>query len=341
MADQTKKSGGLRKFLMGVIGLSLSACGLAYVFRDIIFGDAEFSARMAEMFGTMQDKIRVVPLLGSIAIYWMIVVVIRSFLVRHLLSPVGNLRIPQAYRYICIGFLANNVLPFRAGEMARSAAITRGSGISFPSVVGGLALERMLDMTMVVFIALAALQMAPLTDAVRTLALTMGGALLVAFVVMVILSRKKRTLRPPDPSRRLRTFVWNLWVRFSAGFGTMGSLRGMLVAIALSMAIWAAVLGAITLRLAAFDLPASLPYGLVLLTSLGFGLAVPSAPGYLGVYHAAVAFSLELMGIPTTMAVAFGWFSWFIDIGISSLTGAISLSVEGLKLGDLKTGGGA
>jgi len=321
---------------MALLGLGLSACGLAYVFRDILFGDAQLASRLAEILESFRTRTRIGPLLASVAIYWLLVILLRSLLVKHLLSKVSPLKVSKTYRHICIGFLANNVLPFRAGEMARSAAISKGSGVSFASVVGGLAVERMLDMTMLVLIALGALQVAPLPSSVRNGAIILGGILVVGFAVMILLSRRKREIAPPDPSRKIRSFVWNQWVRFSRGFSAMGSARGILMAVALAFLLWALALVVITMRLWAFDLPVSLGSGLVLLTSVGFGVAVPSAPGYLGVYHAAVAFALELMGVETGVAVAFGWFSWFIDVGISSVTGAVSLSVEGLKLGELK-----
>lgn len=324
---------------MAALGLGLSACGLAYVFRDIVFGEAELSSRLEEILGAFETRTRIAPLVSSILLYWLGVIVIRSLLVRHLLSRVGRLGLGKTYRHICIGFLANNVLPFRAGEFARSAAISRGSSVSFVSVVGSLALERMLDMTMLLFIAVGALQVAPLPTSVRNGAMGLGGLLAVAFVVMIILSRRERRTVSPDPSRKIRTFISNLWARFSDGFLAMGSIRGVITAVGLSFSIWALALVVVTMRLAAFDLPFSLASGLVVLTSVGFGVAVPSAPGYLGVYHAAVVFALELTGVETSVAVSFGWFSWLIDVGISSVTGAVSLSIEGLKLGDLKREG--
>jgi len=330
------RTANLRKAAVAVIGVALSAGGLAYVFRDILFGDVELAARTDEIFTSMRTRIEAGPLAVSVVSYWAGLVLLRSVLVRHLLAPVGRIRIGQAYRYICIGFLANNVLPFKAGEMARSAAVSRGTGISFASVVGGLALERMLDMAMVVVIAVAALRLAPLPEAVRNLALILGIGLGVGFLALFFLARRRWDGPSPADAGRVRLLLRDLWVRFSAGFGAMGNARGILTAAALSAAIWGVALFAVTTRLAAFGLPAEISTGLVLLTSLGFGVAVPSAPGYLGVYHAAVVFALEAVGVETSIAVSFGWFSWLMDMGISSLAGAVSLSVEGLKLGQLR-----
>lgn len=316
-----------RRAAFVAVGFALSAAGLWYVFHDV---DAAALLRSAE-------RVRLLPLLGSLASYWAGLVLLRSVLVRHLLRSVGDVTLGQAYRYICIGFLANNVLPFRAGDVARSVAIHRGSGIRFPSVVGSLAVERMLDMMMVAAVGLAAIQVAPLPAGVRIAALISGGALGVALAVLTILARRSRAEKD-EPGGRWRAGVWNLWVRFSAGFGALGTARGVLFALALAVLIWILALATMLFRLAAFDLEPSLPVVLALLASLGFGVAVPSAPGYVGTYHAAAAFALQLFGVESGLAAAYGLFSWIVDIGASSLAGGICLPIEGLRLAELRRG---
>jgi uncharacterized membrane protein YbhN (UPF0104 family) len=325
--ERTSNGDRTKRVVLGVIGLTLSAAGLWWVFRKIDVDELLASA----------DRVRVLPLVGSAALYWCGLVVLRTQLVRHLLRPVGRLGFAQTYRYICIGFLANNVLPFRAGDVARAAAIHRGTGIRFPSVVGSLALERLLDMVMVAALGLAAIQVAPaLPRSIRLVALIGGGGMAVAFVLLIFVARRAWREAPPGSGGRLRIWIWNLWVRFSAGFSALGTARGVLAAAALAVGIWILALGTMALRLAAFDLPPTWPVAVVLLTCLGFGVAVPSAPGFIGVYHAAAVFALELFDVDREVAVAFGIFSWLVDIGLGCVAGAISLSIEGLGLGDLR-----
>ncbi len=330
------RSNRAKRSIFALLGITLSACGLAYVFRDIIFGDVTIGEHFKELIAST-DRIEILPMLGSVAVYWLCLIVLRSLLVRHLLKPVGDLRWAQAYRYICIGFLANNVLPLRAGEVARSAAIHKGANLSFPSVVGSLALERMLDMALLASIGLAAIQVAPLPGSVRTASIFLSVLLGIGFVTLIILARRRRSNEQPQKGRGLRARLQNIWIRFSAGFGALENTRGTLIAVGLAICIWAVALATMMLRLEAFGLPSSLSWGLVLLTCIGFGVAVPSAPGYVGVYHAAIMFALvEGFDVEPVIAVAFSWFSWLLDVGVSSVMGAASLSIEGLKLGELK-----
>ncbi len=321
-----------RRIAFAALGALLSIAGIWWVFHRV---------DPALLLGSAH-RIRVLPLLGSFAIYWLGVIVLRALLVRHLLAPVGRIGLAQTYRCICIGFLGNNVLPLRAGDVVRSAAISRGAGLGFASVVGGLAVERMLDLALVALLALGAIRVAPgLPDTVRTAALGSAVVLGAGFVVLVILARRRRDPLAPEADgsaadRPLRRRILALWHRFSAGFGSFGTAGGVAAAAGLSAAIWALALVTIMLRLWAFDLEPSPIVALVLLAGLGFGVAVPSAPGYVGTYHAAAAFALALFGVEHQVAAAFGLFSWIVDIGGSSLAGAISLSIEGLTLGELR-----
>jgi hypothetical protein len=316
----------LHRLIIPALGVALSIAGLAYVYRDFDLGALLASS----------SRLRLLPFAGTVAAYWVGTVLLRSLLVRHLLRPIGVVGVLATYRYICIGFLANNVLPFRAGDVARSAAIHRGTRMPFSSVVGGLALERMLDMGMVAVIAFLALRFAPLPDAIRTAALGSAGAVAVGLVVVVVLARRQRREADAGGMGPIRAFAWNTWVRFSAGFGAMGSARAIAVAVVLIAAVWAMTLATMACRLEAFSLAASPSLALSLLTCLGFGVAIPSAPGYVGVYHAAAAFALELHGVDHNTAAAFAMFSWLIDVGIGSAIGAASLSIEGMRLGELR-----
>ena len=58
--------------------------------------------------------------------------------------------------YTYIGYLANNVLPARLGELYRSHALGEGEGVSRTTVLGTVVVERVVDTVMVVAIAAVA-----------------------------------------------------------------------------------------------------------------------------------------------------------------------------------------
>lgn len=327
MAERRSIAG--RRWLLGGIGLVLSAAGLWYVLGGVDPAEVLASASRVEIW----------PLLAGTVIFWVGLVSVRAFLVRHLLRTVGEVPLGRAYRFICIGYLANNVLPLRAGELARLGGIARASGLSYAAVAGSMAVERALDMMMITVIGVAAAQVAPLPEAVRLVVLITGGGMVFAFLVFVFVARRRLQEVDTSVGRRWLRSAWNLIVRFSAGFGALQTHRGALVALLCGALIWGLIVVVLLLRLMAFGLPPSLPVTLVLLTALSFGVALPSAPAYVGVYHAAATFALaNVMGISVEIAAGFAFFSWLVDVLSNSVVGGVSMVLEGMSWADLKRG---
>ncbi|MBN2527252.1 MAG: flippase-like domain-containing protein [Deltaproteobacteria bacterium] len=318
-----------KKILIGVLGIVLSIGGLLYAFNGV-----EFSQLVETT-----SRIRVAPLILSIVAYWAGVVVARALLVKYLLRRMGDLPWIRAYRCLGIGFLANNVLPLRMGDLARSAAMAKAVGIPFSTVVGGVALERMLDMIMVAVVGFLAIQVAPLPeklDVLRTFITWSGIILGVAFVLLIVIARSKMEKNILGQSR-LGQFIWSYWLKFSAGFRALQDFKGVAIVMLLELFLWGCALAHFSWKLAAFDLPSGIDHSMVLLTCLGAAVALPSAPGYVGVYHAAARIAVSQMaGVEDSVAVAFALFSWVIDIICGNLVGMVSMIFEGMKFGDLK-----
>lgn len=319
----------IRQAVLVFFGFVISAAALWYVFRDI---------DTTELLATAH-RIRVLPLLGSIAVYWAVLTVLRAHLIRHLLRTVGEVSIVRTYRYICIGFLVNNLLPLRMGEVARIAGISRSSGIPISSVTGGVAIERLLDLAMAALVGLIAIQLAPVQESIQRAVLYTGGTILLALVVLTVVARRGIGAQKGSHRGPLFHKLWTLVARFADGLGALGSVRGTISALALSSIMWITILGIMLLRLVAFDLPASLPIVFVLVTSLSLGVSLPSAPAYVGVYHAFAAGALMLFGIDEEVALGYAIFSHIVDILPSYVLGTASMILEGLRPSDLRSGG--
>lgn len=318
----------LKKTSIVFVGAAISIVGLWFAFHDVNFSKVWES----------RTRIQWLPLVASIVVYWAGVVVARAFLIKYLLKTQGEVSFARIYRCLCIGFLANNTLPLRIGDVARSGAIAKGSDIPFSTVLGSMALERMLDMAMVALLAFAALQVAPLPGGVRAAATATGIAMGAGLLVLFFLARLKHGTNDSSATgvRRLWNFTWRLWIRFSHGFTALKSVRGVIAVIGLSLLIWGIGLVSIMLRLSSFELQGSLAAALVLFTCMGFAVALPSAPGYVGVFQAATVVALTSLGVDKEIAAAFALFSWIVDIAVGDLAGALSMIIEGTKFSELK-----
>ena len=103
---------------------------------------------------------------------------------RALLAPIAPLPYRRVLGYTYIGYLANNVLPARLGELYRSHALGEGEGVSRTTVLGTVVVERVVDTVMVVAIAAVAVLVLSVRGAMSSAVLL--GLAFVALLVIVL-----------------------------------------------------------------------------------------------------------------------------------------------------------
>jgi glycosyltransferase 2 family protein len=246
-----------------------------------------------------------------------------------------------------IGYMANNVLPLRAGEIVRIYVVARRlraargmpAADSFWLVTATLVVERVLDSLALVLIMaglIVLIAIPPLFKWVATVLLAIdviGVALLVSIA------------RAPDAARALLARLTGRWPAAQrVADGALGvALRGLDGVRARSHALpllgWTALAWLCPataawsmLRAVHVDLP--FVAGVTVLVFVGLGISVPSAPGYVGVWHAAAVLALAVFGVPQAPALAYALLyhaSQFVPI---TLLGWLALVREHLSLTD-------
>jgi uncharacterized protein (TIRG00374 family) len=246
-----------------------------------------------------------------------------------------------------IGYMVNNVLPLRAGEIVRVyVAARRLSGRRDTSLSSSLWLtgttvvvERVLDsLTLVLFLAVLVF-LIPVPRAFEY------AAVLILAVDVVAAAALAALVLAPDRSRRLLNRLCRRWPalqeRATPALDTfLRGLEGVRTGAHLGpLLVWTGVawllptLGAwVVLRAVNLDLP--LLAGWTVLTFVGFGISIPSAPGYLGVWHAASVLALSMFGVSQATAVGYAILyhaSQFVPV---TLVGWLFLVREHLTLGE-------
>jgi glycosyltransferase 2 family protein len=191
----------------------------------------------------------------------------------------------DAYALTTIGYMGNNALPARAGDLMKAFLSARRTGAPAAGMFGTLVAERILDAAALglVFLALVTTLHLPLGVPGWALALA-GGALAGAAAAAWLLGRRTAA------GRRARGFV----VALLAPSRRLWSRRGAALLL-LSMALWLVEGGvyAVVGRVAGIDL--SLLDGLYVMALANIAALVPAAPGYVGTYDAAVLLGIGLV----------------------------------------------
>lgn len=242
-----------------------------------------------------------------------------------------------------IGFMANNVLPFRLGEFIRPWALARREGLSKSMLIATIVVERVVDMLTLLTIFGIALMVAPISEETAAGKMVQGGArilltLSVALTVFVVAAERNRklaqTLVEMLPAK-VQGRVAKLLDRFLDGFALFRDFGKLVQVFALSFGMFGCF--AVALWITAWSLGIALPWyaGLVMLVVTAIGIMVPAAPGYVGTLNIACTAGLALYGVGKAPASAFGWFYFFSQWLPITTVGLIFLNREGLSLSSL------
>ncbi len=203
----------------------------------------------------------------------------------------------RLFPVLIIGFAANNVLPFRAGEFVRAYVLGRREGISASLSFATVVLERVFDGLTLVFYLLVAMLLVPLPgwglQVILAAGILFGGAI---GVLALLLFQERLALRLLDVGLRpwpagIRGRARRLVEAFIVGLRSLRGVRGMVVIAGLSAVSWACEIAAYTCLVAGFDLPLTalgrLTAGTLTMVVVNLGNLIPSAPGYVGTFEAA------------------------------------------------------
>jgi hypothetical protein len=212
-----------------------------------------------------------------------------------------------------IGFLAINTLPARLGELVRAVALSRPERMSTATVLGSVAVERVLDLAALGVFWSLSLAVAPLPDWFRWSGyLTLGIAVLVAGALWAV-HRSSGWRLVSEQGALLRWLPARLRRRAGAaipafGEGILAIVRpGTLARSAgLTAAMW--VVNAAVFLMTGYALRLDLPIWAPLLLAfvVCVGIMVPSSPGFVGVMEGACVVGLGLVGVGGAEALAYG-----------------------------------
>jgi uncharacterized protein (TIRG00374 family) len=330
----------------GVLGLFISALLIWWTLRDVSLPEVWVVIRTGNLW----------LLAASVA------VTTGSFLIRAqrwnvLLQPVQrHTSLNSRFGAVAIGFMTNNLIPARVGEFVRAFAFSRMEPIPVSAAFGSVVVERFLDgVILLVFLVFpvllpsfpAAGDLGALDALIRA---ALIGLVMVAGLMVVLLfwpgllTRTARRLATRLPARAAQRVLGSLQA-FLESIQVLRSPGLMTSAMAWSFAHWSWQALAFYLAMAAFGIHAGWAAPFFTQAVVGFVVALPSAPGFFGTFHAAADWALSSgYGVEHTRALAFAYgfhLGGFIPVTIIGLWYAnrIGLSLRELGKADARPGG--
>jgi glycosyltransferase 2 family protein len=235
---------------------------------------------------------------------------LRSVRWRVLLMAERDVPVPTVFWATAVGYLGNQFLPARLGEIMRAAAIAWKTGASKAFVLATALTERMLDAAVLVLISSAALlTLSTLPEWSARSARLMAVASSAGVAGIVLLPRLEAIIHRGLSLLRLPPAVHDrsgeLLAHFLLGMRVFHHFGRAMRFLTLTAVIWS-VDGMAALSVSrSLDLDLSFTQLLLLIAALGLASAIPSTPGYIGVYQFVAVSVLAPFGISQHNALAY------------------------------------
>jgi uncharacterized protein (TIRG00374 family) len=315
-----------------VVGVAVSSLFLYLAFRSVRLGE------LARAFGKADYRLVVPAMLLSLGS-----LILRAVRWRYLLLPVKSIGIPSLYYAIGIGSMVNIALPARLGEIVRAHAIGKKEGISRSAAFATIILDRVFDgFALLFFLAIVALFGSGYFQGwlARAGFVAIAGYFL-ALVVLVLLKTHTGVsihwaeviLRPFPPAAQAKILA--VLRAFIEGLAVFRSAKNMVAAIILSPVVWLPNVAMIALLMVSAGIHLSVLVSLLLLIALCVGVALPSAPGFIGNVQFVCVAVLGLFGVSAEQALMYSLiYNACVFVAVLG-NGLVCVLAEGLSFAEI------
>jgi uncharacterized protein (TIRG00374 family) len=274
-------------------------------------------------------------LLGIALVIGFIWMGVRAIVWRTLLRERASLK--DVFFTIGEGYLLNNFLPFRLGEIGRAFLLSRKSDMQFMEILPTIVIERVMDLGYSAIILLAALPFVVGAEGAGQIGIVVGVIVLIGIVLLYILARNNQwaldlfhRLSARWPA--LQRFGGNFLEAFFAGLSVLTD-GWLFVRFLFWMTLnWGIAIISYYLIIRAFFPQAQVVWGMFGLGAAAFGGAIPSLPGAVGTFEGAFGGAITILTGDQSTALAVALTGRLYNYINSGVIGGIGLLREGQTL---------
>ncbi len=319
--DEPRQPSDWRRILPGLI-VSAVSLGLVFYLADLRkLGEA---LRLANYWYVFLAVLVTLTWLGVRGLVW-----------RSLLQEKATYK--DVFWSLNEGYLLNNLLPFRLGEVGRSYLLARKSGLDFWQVASTIIVERLMDLGLATGLLLSSLPFVVGTTWAREAAIIVGGVVVSGFAALYLVARSQERLlgwveRLSARWPRVLRQGEKAFSSFFAGLSVLTDGRRFLIASGWMLVNWLVAVVQYVVMVNAFFPGGRFLWAVFTLGVAALGIAAPSSPGAIGVLELSIVGALSLFGLDASTALALAITTRVIQYLTSGALGAFALVRDGESL---------
>ncbi len=338
-----------------VVGIILSAGGLYLAFRNVPFNELLSYFAVINYWWLLPSCSLVILSFILRALRWQIIV-----------GSVSRIGFWSSFHPLMIAFMINCVLPGRVGELARPVILKKNENIHFSTGLATVGAERAFDVSFLILLFMIMMSFVQIDPDIRisfgkyqltksTLETITGGLIRLSLVMiagMILVSVQATRNFMAQMIMKIPSLLFfagdavkikmsgavckpaiRLMENFSSGFELIKSPSKMLKCIGLSILIWA--IAAFSYYIFALGCPGvtlSFAEMAAVMVIICMFIALPSVPGYWGLWEAGGMFAMTLFGVSTREAAGFTLANHALQIFPVIMIGIISAVFTGINI---------
>ncbi len=235
------------------------------------------------------------------------------------------------------GYLLNNILPLRLGEVGRAVLLGKDEGMSIFKVLPTIVVERAYDVALAAILLLTTLPLVLKMNSSRPLAITMLVLVVAGLFSLYWMARYRERVEAYAVKLGARWGFFTKWILPQVeavldGFAVLTRPQYFTLSLGMMIVSWGLALVQDYIILRSLDPQAPFWWIGFVLSAGALGAAVPSAPAALGVFEAAAVGALLLVGMDYEKAFTFAICAHLTSIIFSNIVGVVGLIREGESL---------
>jgi uncharacterized protein (TIRG00374 family) len=250
--------------------------------------------------------------LPGVAVYF-VGVWARTWRWHYLLRPIKSIPLKELWPLVVIGYMGNNIYPFRIGELLRAYVLKKKDDVSMSASIATILVERIFDgLVMLIFVFIGLPLVPGLPEWLRQIVILASIAFFGALIVFLVMAAR------PQTTRRLYQWVFNRFLphnlqpkllaladRFMEGLSSLANLRGILMVFSTSVVVWLLETVKYWFVMYAFDFTVSFFVLMLMNGVVNLATTLPSAPGYVGTFDTPGIETLKVFGVAPSVAAAY------------------------------------
>jgi uncharacterized protein (TIRG00374 family) len=238
------------------------------------------------------------------------------------------------------GYLLNNVLPFRLGELGRALLLGGRAGMRFWRVLSSIVIERVFDLGIAAGLLLGTLPLVIGAEWARSAALVAAALVVAGFVALFVMASKPQSVTGilkalTKPWPKLQNWGIEQLEHFLEGLTALRDGWRFLRVAFWMLLTWGFNIAWYYVLMLSFFPDATWLWVLFSIAVASVGVALPSSPAYIGVLEAALVGSLTLFGADEATALAYALVAHVLYFAITGILGLVGFWQQGQSLGDV------